>query len=296
MSKPSLNIIRSPTAEEMLRMVSQGFYDRSYIALWIFEVIGREYDDMSAWAQELKREIFIQTCTWSVGIWEWVYGISTNPQLTLEQRRAQILAQQLRRPPINPAQIESVISAFTGCPVKITDPEKPYTFALEINESNAKFPVDYKAARELLNQIKPSHLAAVWSTIISAEYSVTDYDAGTTAEIIYDFQIGDETPIITAADDVYAGVTSEVIQDYHIGDNTPIMTDSDEICAGVASETITEFYVESSPIVETANDMDVCAMGEVMREYHSEEATTAAKRGKAYELFLEVLEDEHNES
>lgn len=275
MSKPSLDIIRSPTAEEMLRMVSQGFYDKSYIALWLFEVIGREYDDMSAWSQELKLEIFIQTCTWSVGLWEWVYGISSNLKLPLEQRRAQILAQQLRRPPINPAQIEGVISAFTGCPTRITDPVKPYTFALEIDESNAKFPVDYKAARELLNQIKPSHLAAIWNTVINVEFNGYDFDAGITSEIITEFIIGDETPIKTAADDVYTGITNEVIQDYHIGDNTPILTDIDEFSAGAANETISEFHIEENAIVESALTTDC---------------------GKAYEHILEVFEDEHTES
>lgn len=242
MSKPSLDIIRSPTAEEMLRMVTRGFYDRSYIALWLFEVIGREYDDMAAWSRELKREIFIQTCTWSIGVWEWVYGVSSNPGLTTEQRRAQILARQLRRPPINPAQIEGVISAFTGCPARITDPVKPYTLSLEINESNAQFPVDYRAARELLNQIKPSHLAAVWNTVISDAFDSCDYDAGTTAEIIIEFFTGDETPIKTAANDVYAGVLSEVIQDIHIGGDTLISTDTEAFEAGAAYELILEVF------------------------------------------------------
>lgn len=269
MSKPSLDIIRSPTAETMLRMVTQGFYDKSYIALWIFEVIGREYDDMAEWSQEIKREIFIPTCTWSIGLWEWVYGISSNPQLTIEQRRAQIMAQKLRRPPINPAQVEGIISAFTGCPVRVTDPIKPYTFALEIDESNAKSPVDYAAARKLLNEIKPSHLAVVWNTVINVEFNGYDYDAGTTAEIISEFFIGDETPIETAVIDLCEGVTGEVIQDYHIGDNAPILTDTSDFDTGAAYETISEFYNETSEIVETMNDTDVCAVSEETSELHT---------------------------
>lgn len=244
MSKPSLDIIRSPTAEEMLRMVTQGFYDKSYIALWLFEVIGREYDDMAAWSQELKREIFIQTCTWSIGLWEWVYGVSSDPELSLEQRRAQILAQQLRRPPINPAQIEGVISAFTGCPVRITDPIKPYTFALEIDESNAKFPVNYKAARELLNKIKPSHLAAVWNTIIFVQFNGYDYDAGTTTEFITEFFSGDETPILTETEnDTVVCAIAEVTTEYHTEEN-PIAEAAETTDGGTAYELILEVFTE----------------------------------------------------
>ncbi len=209
--KNSLDIIRSPAAEDMLRMVTRGFYDRSYIALWIFEVIGREYDDMSKWAQEIKNEIFIQTCTWSIDIWEWVYGISSNPELPLEQRRAQILAKQLQRPPINPAQIEGLLTACTGCPVKVTDPSGPYTFSLLADESNAKFPVDHKAARALLNKVKPSHLATEWNTIIIVGFDGYDHDAGVTAEIVTEFFVGDETPILTNVDDLSAGANFEII-------------------------------------------------------------------------------------
>ena len=68
MSKPELNIIHSPEAETFLRMVTKGFYDRSYIGLWLFEVMGREWDEMRSWSENLKSEIFVQTCTWSIGI------------------------------------------------------------------------------------------------------------------------------------------------------------------------------------------------------------------------------------
>lgn len=267
MSKPQLDIIRSPTAENMLGMVTRGFYDKSYIALWLFEVIGREYDDMDKWSREIKREIFIQTCTWSIDIWEWVYGISTNPELSLAQRRAQIMAKQLQRPPINPAQIEGLLAAFTGCPVTVTDPSRPYTFSLLVDESNARFPVDYKAARELLNKVKPSHLATEWNTIIVTEFNGYDYDAGVTAEIVTEF---------------------------FIGDSSPIQTNVDDLSAGAAFETISEFFTEISPIMATSLETDVCAISETVTEWHTEETkmTVTAKitgGGAIHEHITEVF-------
>lgn len=292
MSKPSLDIIRSPTAEDMIRMVTQGFYDNSYIGLWLFEAIGREYDDMGRWVVELKREIFIQTCTWSIGLWEGLYGISTNPELPLEQRRAKLLAKQLHRPPINPAQIAGIIAAFAGCPVRIVDPISPYAFKVIVDESNALYPVDYKAAREMLAEIKPSHLRGIWETVINVEYNGYDYSAGATAEIISEFFIGDETPIETAVNDLYAGVTNEVIQDYHIGDNAPITTEIEEYDAGAASEAFMEFYVESFPMTEAATDTDAGAVAEALIEFHTEnntETAAANSGGKAHKLIMEVF-------
>ena len=88
MSKPDLDtIIQSPEAETFLGMVTKGFYSNSYTGLWMYEVIGREWDEMRGWAEELQNEIHPQTCTWSVAIWEWVYGIEPDETLPLEYRR-----------------------------------------------------------------------------------------------------------------------------------------------------------------------------------------------------------------
>ena len=34
--------------------MTKGFYSNSYTGLWIYEVIGREWDEMRAWAEGMK--------------------------------------------------------------------------------------------------------------------------------------------------------------------------------------------------------------------------------------------------
>jgi hypothetical protein len=46
-------ILKSPSAQRFRQMVTAGFYDRSRLGLWLYEVIGREYDDMERWIAEL---------------------------------------------------------------------------------------------------------------------------------------------------------------------------------------------------------------------------------------------------
>ena len=90
MSKPDMDtIIKSPEAKMFLRMVTKDFYNNSYLGLWMYEVIGREWDEMREWAEELKAEIYPQTCTWSIDIWEWIYGRESNDCLPLDDRRPQ---------------------------------------------------------------------------------------------------------------------------------------------------------------------------------------------------------------
>lgn len=160
MSKHHFDIINSPEAETFLRMVTKGFYENSYTGLWMYETIGQEWDEMRKWAEGLKDEINPQTCTWSIGIWEWVYGIETDEALQLEYRRQRILAKILGTKPINPEAIRRGVAKITGCDVDITDFVRPYCFALKVHMQEDGDDLPYESVREYIRKVKPSHLAA----------------------------------------------------------------------------------------------------------------------------------------
>lgn len=162
MEKPDLvrQIIKSPEAKTFLKMVTRGFYNESALALWIFEVIGREWDEMRAWSEGLKDEIHPQTCTWSIAIWEWVYGIEPDESLTLEERRKRIMARICSVRPINPEAIRRSIAELIGIDkedVSVNDFVAPYTFEVIIHIQGG--PVQDKIVLRHIRTIKPSHLA-----------------------------------------------------------------------------------------------------------------------------------------
>lgn len=161
MSRPDIgSIVHSPSAETFLRMVTKGFYDNSYTGLWMYEVIGREWDEMRQWAEGLKNEIHPQTCTWSIGIWEWVYGFERDETLSLESRRQRILAKVISTRPINPEAIRHGVAKITGCDVDIKDFAGPYRFSLTIHMPEEGETLPYKSVREYIRTVKPAHLAA----------------------------------------------------------------------------------------------------------------------------------------
>lgn len=152
------SIIKSDEAKKMRQMVTMGFYDRSDLALWLFEVIGREYDEMAEWSQKLAYEAFPQTCTlWSIDLWEFLYGIESNDHLDINSRRQKVHSKKLFRLPMNPAQIEKIIHTLTGCYVEVVENVADYTFRVEIRlpgtQTNLNMVIPY------LKEIKPSHLS-----------------------------------------------------------------------------------------------------------------------------------------
>jgi len=151
------DIIKSPSAGRMLRMVTDGFYDRAYIAGWIFEVIGREYDEMAEWAHGMRNEMLPQTCIWSISIWEWVYGIIPDESLSLAVRRNRIMAQILTEAPINPEVIRQGIMALTGSDVLVTENVAAFVFSVIISQPQRT--LDYLDIWRYIRRVKPSHMA-----------------------------------------------------------------------------------------------------------------------------------------
>jgi len=162
-------------------MVTAGFYDRSRLGLWLFEVMGRQWDLMSGWSENLIHERFPGGATWSLPIWEFMYGFEPDDTLSLEERRQRVVLRKMTgNPPISPARVEAVLSALTGGGVTVTEDVAPYTFRVEFHPGP---PGDVlEAALRLLREIKPSHLSF---QVVQRPVIVTrDFYAGVVQEIV----------------------------------------------------------------------------------------------------------------
>jgi hypothetical protein len=154
LSMPIEEIIQSSAAGRMLDSVTEGFYDRSRTALWMFEVMGREWDEVEDFSDNLPLERFPHTCTWSIAIWEYLYDIPPDESLSLEQRRARIMYQRQNQPPINPARIEAMLSQVVGVPITVDEFLGPYRFGVTADGGE-----NHRNAIRVLRVIKPSHLS-----------------------------------------------------------------------------------------------------------------------------------------
>lgn len=158
-TRKNFDLERFPENRVSQRMISRvsPIYERSYVAKWLYEVMGREVDDAEIRFSELREQANPETATWALRYWEQRYGIETNENRSLAARRADIIARRGARAPMNPARVEAILSAMTGRAVHVEENVAPYTIRVDIEAGGE--PLDYSAVVDRLKRIKPSHIA-----------------------------------------------------------------------------------------------------------------------------------------
>lgn len=149
------SILQSSEARKMIQFVAPVFGE-SYVALWLFEIIGRELDDMEDWAMDIFNQCHIQTATWSMPEWEKQYGITPESDWDLDTRRNAVLNKILFRSPMTKEKMEQLASSLTGVPVEIIENTGKNKFSVYVrsNTSVKKF----EAAKTYIDRAKPAHL------------------------------------------------------------------------------------------------------------------------------------------
>lgn len=147
-------ILTNKTAQKMIDYVSP-IYGNSYVGLWLFQAIGTALGKVCDICDDLMLETNPVTATLLLDQWEDQYGIPRNSTLTVEQRRARILAKIQSRGPCNPVVLEAAVSAaLNGVKVEITERVAKNTFLVNIRD----YVDDITPAVAVLERMKPAHL------------------------------------------------------------------------------------------------------------------------------------------
>lgn len=167
-------IVKSPKAGEILGWLPP-VYDESYVFLWLLEVIGRELDDMSKLSAEFQDQLVPQTATWSLPYWEDRYGIPSNPALSNEKRRENIIFKMQSRTPASPYYLERLVSKVTGVPTKVVENTGKNRFAVKCLGYVDNLTI--QRAVDQINVVKPSHLIYEMNAAILCEAEHNTYMA-----------------------------------------------------------------------------------------------------------------------
>lgn len=155
----NLDLEKFPENSVSKRMISRvsPIYERSYVAKWLYEVMGQEVDDAEIRFSELREQANPETATWGLRYWEQRYGIEVDESRSLAARRAAVVSKRGTRAPMNPARIEEILSSMSGRKIRVEENVAPYTFRVYVE--NGEGFVDYDAIVRKLKKVKPSHLA-----------------------------------------------------------------------------------------------------------------------------------------
>lgn len=193
------NFPTSESGKKMLESVSSEFYAKSYVAKWLYQVMGMEWDEITAKIDELPAQFFPETATWGLKYHEIMWHLPVREDLSYEERRQLIATKETEKKPVTPAMMEEYVSNATGFNVVISDYHDtgPYNFVPEHPNQFAVYFIghqflDRKKAYAAIDQIKQSHTSY---SITQIDYKTLDvlcpvkYGIGLVVEKMYNIAV-----------------------------------------------------------------------------------------------------------
>lgn len=106
---------------------------------------------------DLVNQLFIDTATWGLVIWEKIYGITTNLNYSYEERREVVKARRRGQGTCTKKLIENVAEAFSGGECRVIENTAPFTFTIQFVGVKG-IPKNMKGLINAIDEIKPAHL------------------------------------------------------------------------------------------------------------------------------------------
>ncbi|MGG4217600.1 putative phage tail protein [Paenibacillus jamilae] len=149
------------TAEQMRQFMRDSlpdYYNESRIAGNVVDREAEELARVGASANDVLDQFYIGSATWGLTRWEKIFGITTDPTKTYEQRR-EVLRGKLRGVGrVNAELIENVAAAYANGEVDVTPNIASYTLTITF-VGVFGVPAQIDLLKETLREIIPAHLA-----------------------------------------------------------------------------------------------------------------------------------------
>lgn len=148
-------ILTSPAARRIVPQLSP-VYGNAYVALWLFNVVGKEIDNMEQRSDELQMQEFAQTVTWAISYWEEGSGIVPDETMPLDQRRQRLISKMQLRLSATPYRIANLAYAVCGAKARVSERTSKNTFTVFISSIPNKSVT--QDVRNAIEKIKPANL------------------------------------------------------------------------------------------------------------------------------------------
>lgn len=113
---------------------------------------------------DLLLQLNPNTATWGLAYWEKAFGLTTDENKDLAQRRKLVIAKIQGRETTTPALIKSLAEEILGVPVTVSELYRDYRVELCF-DTEGQLPAGMDDLKEILDEIMPAHL--VWDYLIT---------------------------------------------------------------------------------------------------------------------------------
>ena len=124
----------------------------------LLDTLGLSAQEMAELVEDVKKQFFIETATWSLPLWEQQVGIISAADATEQARRSAIKARLLAGGNTNADTIRNMATAMTGYAARVIL-GNDYSFTLEfLGETDDLVEMDLSSLTDSVNLISPAHL------------------------------------------------------------------------------------------------------------------------------------------
>lgn len=144
-------------------------------------------DNLTNDVDDLKAQLYVDTATWGLALWEDYLGIKTMSGQSDFTRREVIKSKLRSAGTTTVALIKTVSEAYTNGEVEVTEDNTNYTFTITFVSTKGR-PPNLDQLMAAIEEIKPAHLAVEYVFIYTtnaelAAYTHAELAAYTHAEI-----------------------------------------------------------------------------------------------------------------
>ncbi|EQK39820.1 hypothetical protein C672_3625 [[Clostridium] bifermentans ATCC 638] len=106
--------------------------------------------------KDFRSQVFINSSTWSLFMWEDMLAINTDLSLSDSERRENIIAKVRGGKVCNKANLKELCKAYGGGDVEIIENFEDYSFIVKFVDEIS--PSNIKGLEKAINEMKPAHL------------------------------------------------------------------------------------------------------------------------------------------
>ena len=140
----------------MLKDTVPGFVARMQEMAELFHAEQPELDRMKNDLEDIVKQFYAKTATFSLERWERDFGLAADPSLGTGQRRARIIAKMNARTPATVRMLENlVLQTLDADRVFIKEYPSDYSFAVYVEK---EYLIDLGIAEEAVYYARPAHL------------------------------------------------------------------------------------------------------------------------------------------